>query len=415
LLPNFFLLGPPKAGTTALAEALARHPDVFMSTPKEPNYFLYAGGNPYGLPLNRGVPDFDAYQRLFEGAGAARIRGDASPYYIYAPHSALEIARLAPDARLLVVLRNPVERAYSAYRYWHKDAPNFRCDPEDFRERLLSRSLVTDQGRGRAGVLPMEWLQDMGRYADMIERYDAHFSPDQIMLLRYDDLAADSAGAMNRVLKFLDVDPDAAPELRQVNVTFEPAWPELNHWLNFAVDHPARRVLTAQLRGSRLAAGLREGVNRVNRRPVPTSERPLPASIYNELIEVYADDLRRLERRANLDLTDWLTPRRDEPGPGERTQARGRTAAAPPRSMGPTPPLARQRGAASQGWWSRAAARLTTQVAIPVALMAAAVAYWIWPADLIPDASQFGRVDDVACVIVLGALAARLTLRRSVR
>ena len=413
MLPNFFLLGPPKAGTTALAEAIGRHPDVFMSTPKEPNYFLYAGGNPYNLPLNRGVPDFEVYQRLFEGAGAARIRGDASPYYIYAPHCAAQIARHAPDAKLMVVLRNPVERAFSAYRYWHRNLAA-QGDAEDFRERFLSRSLVTDQGRGRADVLPMEWLQDMGRYADMIQRYDEHFAADQILLLRYDEMQASPARAMARVAGFLGVDAELAPELLQSNVTYEPSFPALNHWLNFKVDDPARQLLIARLRGSRLAASVREGVNRVNRRPVPTSERPLPAAIYNELIGVYADDLGRLAKRANLDLSDWLKPRSDAVPAGER--ARGRRAlASPPRRVLPTPALARRRAASSQSWWSRNAERLAIRIAAPIALVAAAAAYWCWPADLIPDTSQFGRIDDVVCVILLGGLAGRLSLRRTAR
>ena len=413
MLPNFFLLGPPKTGTTALAEALGRHPQVFMSTPKEPNYFLYAGGNPYNLRLDRGVPRFQDYLRLFDDAGVARIRGEASPYYISAPHCAREIRRQIPDAKLMVILRNPVERAFSAYRYWYKDSPQFRCDPADFREKFLNRTVVTHSGRGEAGVPSMEWLQDMGRYAEMIERFDEHFSADQIMLLRYDEMAADPGGCMARVVEFLDVDPQVTPEIRQANVTFEPSWRQLNHWLNFDRQNGARRLLIAGLRGARLAAKVREGINRANRRPVPTRNRPLPASIYNELIQVYAEDLRRLARRANLDVSEWLRPRVEEVrsawAPSPR-RAPALTAA--PLSTPAQPALNRGRFAAGRRWWSRDARPLAIRTAAPIALVATALAYWLWPTDLIPDASQFGRVDDVVCLIALCFLAGRLTVRQ---
>jgi hypothetical protein len=418
LLPNFFLLGPPKAGTTAFAEALGRHPEVFMSTPKEPNYFLYAGGNPYNLPLDRAVPNYQDYLRLFAGADGTRVRGDASPYYIYAPHCALEIQRTVPDAKLMVILRNPVERALSAYRYWYKDRRDFHFSPEDFRESFLNRSLLTDHGQGQAGKLSMEWLQDMGRYADMIERYDRYFSPDQIMLIRYDDLEAEPAGSMERVLKFLGVDPGLAPEIRRTNVTFEPSWRTLNHWLNWDVHNPARLFLVACLRNSRLAASLREGLNRANRRAVPTRDRPLPASIYNELIQVYADDLRRLAKRANLDLSDWLRPRSEEAGLGQSLRARGVTAlsgATPPFSAPGAPAPAFPRFATVNRWWSRNAGRLAVRVGAPIGLVASALAYWLWPADLIPDATKFGRIDDLVCITVLCLVAGRLSGYRSAR
>ena len=419
MLPNFFLLGPPKTGTTALAEALSRHPDIFMSTPKEPNYFLYAGGNPYNLRTDRGVPDFQSYLGLFADAGAARIRGDASPYYIYAPHCAQEIRRQAPDARLMVILRNPVERAFSTYRYWYKDRPGFRSDPEDFREQFLSRALTTTSDAGRSGGLPMEWLQDMGRYADMLEPYDEHFTREQIMLLRYDDLSADPAGSMARTLEFLGVDVAAAPELRQVNVTFEPSWRAFNHWLNFDVNNPARRLLVASLRRSKLAASLREHLNVANRRPAPTRERPLPASIYNELIEVYADDVQRLAKRANLDLSDWLRPRVDEAHADQPLPARRRIvrAGSPQRpSMPATAPASGRRRFAGAGRsWSAGVARSAIRVAAPAALAAMAVAYWLWPADLIPDATKFGRIDDVACALASCALAVRMSVRGAAR
>ena len=414
MLPNFFLLGPPKTGTTALAEALGRHPQVFMSTPKEPNYFLYAGGNPYQLRTDRGVPHFEDYVRLFDDAGAARIRGEASPYYISAPHSAREIKRQVPDAKLMVILRNPVERAFSAYRYWYKDSPQFRCDPADFREKFLNRTIVTDFGRGEPGIPKMEWLQDMGRYAEMIERFDEHFSTDQLMLLRYDDMAADPGASMARVVEFLDVDPQLTPELREANVTFEPSLRGLNHWLNFEQQNAARRVLVASLRNSRLAAAARERINRANRRPAPTRNRPLPASIYNELIQVYADDLRRLARRANLDVSDWLRPRVEEDRTAWARRARrapALAAATPSRPAQPAPN--RGRFAAARRWWSRDAGPLAIRGIAPVALVASALAYWLWPADLIADASALGRVDDVACLIAFCFVAGRLSVRKA--
>ena len=303
MTPNFFLLGPPRAGTTAVAAALDRHPQVFMSDPKEPNHFLYAGGNPYNLPLDQNVPDLEDYLRLFDRAGEAWVRGEASTCYLRGDHCAGEIARLAPRAKLLVILRNPVDRAFSMYRYWHRGERDFRSDPAVFREEFLQRTLISNPSDGCVPAL--EWLQDMGRYAKMLERYDEYFPREQIMLLRHDDLIADPAGFMGQVLDFLGVDPAPRLPVHDLNSTAEPLWRGLSHWLNFDIDNPARQSLFKLLGRSRLAMSLREAINQLNQRPAPT----VPPAVYNELIAVYADELDQLAKRTQLDFSGWLSPR----------------------------------------------------------------------------------------------------------
>ena len=89
-IPNFFLIGPPKAGTTAVAETLSKHPEIFISDPKEPDFFVYQGGNPYGWDA-KGKDSLDWYLGLFEAARSHTAVGDASPYYICCYHVAEQI------------------------------------------------------------------------------------------------------------------------------------------------------------------------------------------------------------------------------------------------------------------------------------------------------------------------------------
>lgn len=171
-LANFFLIGPPKCATTSIANALNQHSQIFMCTPKEPNYFLYSEGNPYQLvtrdhPLTE--PD---YNRMFRDAGAVGIRGDASTSYIYGEHCAASIHKYNSESKIAAVLRNPVERAYSMYLYWYQFSPDVKkVSPGDFRLKFLSDALSSEAAAGgAANGKAIYWLKDMGFYHRMLSR-----------------------------------------------------------------------------------------------------------------------------------------------------------------------------------------------------------------------------------------------------
>src|SRR5580765_3646808 len=119
-LPNFLIIGAGKSGTTALYEYLKQHPQVYMSPVKEPRFFAFEGesvnfGGPWGERLNPEVMAFNSiasYSALFEDVEDETAIGEASPIYLWAAKAAARIHRRVPDARLIAILRDPVERAY---------------------------------------------------------------------------------------------------------------------------------------------------------------------------------------------------------------------------------------------------------------------------------------------------------------
>lgn len=180
-LPTFMIVGAMKSGTTSLAEYLRAHPDVFMTSTKEPRYFIDDGN--YG----RGI---EWYRSLFADGASARARGEASTDYAKAPlwpETPARIAAVVPDVRLLYLLRDPVERVLSHYRL------------DVFRN--LEQRPVND------AVLANSHYVDVSRYAYQLERFLEHFDRSQICVLWTDDLRDRQEETLARALTFIGVDP----------------------------------------------------------------------------------------------------------------------------------------------------------------------------------------------------------------
>src|SRR3954468_6264414 len=164
-LPNFLIVGAPKCGTTSLYQYLGQHPEVYMSRLKEPRYFPSFGLVP-GTDLVRTRAE---YEQLFDGATTERAIGEATPNYLHAPQAAERIVAELPDAKIIVSLRNPADRAYSSYL-----------------------------GRGRRGVekrpvqdavQPGNYFFDASLYSDALARYFAVFGRRRVKVVLFDDLA----------------------------------------------------------------------------------------------------------------------------------------------------------------------------------------------------------------------------------
>ena len=133
-VPDFLIIGAARAGTTALHTYLRQHPDIFMPQAKEMNYFAYVGRTldvkgPGADFINNAATDAATYASHFADARPGQITGEASPLYLFEPDAPGNIATMAPDAKLIVILRNPIEQAYSHFMYATKslieDEPDF--------------------------------------------------------------------------------------------------------------------------------------------------------------------------------------------------------------------------------------------------------------------------------------------------
>lgn len=295
LLPNFLIIGAQKAGTTALFYALSKHPQVFTSAVKEPRYFadevkaLADAAGP-GDDETTMTSSLEEYETLFAGAGAAIARGEASPAYLYDAEAPAKIAQLIPDAKLIAILRNPVERAYSNFLYLIREG---REPLHDFRAALA------EEEKRRASGWSTAWLyRDKGFYGRQLERYREHFDRSQLHCILYEDYNEEPESTVKDVYRFLGVDDTFTQDLSiRLNVSGLPKSKGLQ-----ALSRRSRRLkwLIDPLIPDRLRRGLLKAQSKNLSRP------PLPSEVRAELIEEYREDIERVGELTGLDISRWL-------------------------------------------------------------------------------------------------------------
>lgn len=216
-LPDFLLLGAPKCGTSALHAALARHPGLFLSTPKEPKFFLTdgppptSGGGPGDVPTwGEHVWRRADYEALFDAAPPGTLRGESTTFYLYDRDAQRRIAKLVPDARLIAVLRDPVERAHSNWAHLR----GAQLEPEaDF-----LRALDTEQERVAGGWAHFWHYAALGRYGEQLDDLFGLVPREQVLLLRYRDLRERPGETVDAVCRFLGVEAGVVTEVPRHNV-----------------------------------------------------------------------------------------------------------------------------------------------------------------------------------------------------
>jgi hypothetical protein len=285
MLPNFLIIGAAKAGTTSLYRYLARHPEIFMSRPKELKFFVEEHN------WSRGV---EWYEQQFTGAGDAIARGEASTHYTAYPHFGgvpRRIADVIPDTRLIYVIRQPIDRMIS--HYW------MRVRQGKERERSIERALLTD-----------ERYVDSSRYSMQIEQYLEYFRLDRLMIIISDDLRTSRGPTLQRVCRFLGVDPRKMPV--DVDIEYNTARSKSSR----AIRPSARTALQTIRRIPgivRLSAmappGLKMKVGRSITHPAVTTDfvvvRSISANARRELETRLRPDITRLGRYIEADFDGW--------------------------------------------------------------------------------------------------------------
>jgi Sulfotransferase family len=220
-VPDFFVVGHPKSGTTALYEMLRRHPQIYMPELKEPRFFagdLRARFQPRASARGRPpvFPEtFDEYLSLFDAALPGQRVGEASPSYLMSSIAAQEIARAQPAARIVAILREPA----SFLRSLQLELVQNHIESErDFRKAMAKEALGA-LGEGPNAAPAIRRYSDRVRYVEQLRRYHAAFPSEQVLVLIYDDFREDNEGTLRRVLRFLNVDDTVALETVRANPT----------------------------------------------------------------------------------------------------------------------------------------------------------------------------------------------------
>jgi hypothetical protein len=318
-LPDFFVAGAPKAGTTAVHAALARHPSLYMSSVKEPKFFLTDGppparGGPGDVQTYREhVWRRDQYEALFDPAPRGTLRGESTPFYLYNRGAQRRIRALTPGARLIVILRDPVERAHSNWTHlWSAG-----LDPVgDF-----VAACAEEERRIAAGWADFWHYTALGRYGEQLEHLYTVFPREQVLVFRYRALVESPARVLDRICAFLDVPQGILTEVPRENVTAHP-----RRSLRHVAVSRAQRISTTVSRILPGAAAMSGTLERILQRDSPPRQ-PLTWAQRQALIPRFEEDIRLLEFMTGEDFSDWLQPRGDSGGlvgarPAGQRQAR---------------------------------------------------------------------------------------------
>jgi hypothetical protein len=251
-VPDFFIVGHPKSGTTALWDMLKGHPQIYTPRNKEPYFLADELHPPRATPRSFGrTPDtLEEYLSLFDAATPEQRAGEASAPYLWSRTAAGRIAEVQPAARIIAILREPASFLHSL----HLQFVQIYIEPEKDLRKALSLEDARREGRdlprnlfwGPEGTLYSEYV----RYVEQLRRYHSQFAPEQVLVLIYDDYRSDNAATVRKVQRFLEVDDTHPINVREANPTVRVRSPRL-HALVHAVaagEGPVPRAVQSAAR-----------------------------------------------------------------------------------------------------------------------------------------------------------------------
>jgi hypothetical protein len=306
--PDFFIAGAPKCGTTSLFNYLRAHPAVFMPENKEPNYFC----NDLPTPWPGHVGTLAEYEALFSTAPPHALTGEASVFYLYSKVAIGQIMAHNANARIIAMLRNPIEAARSMHAYrWN----NHLEDVGDFEQAWR---LQEPRREGRQ--LPLRWpypqLLQYGAffsYAPQVRRLLAQVPREQCLFLLFEEFFADPSRQFARVLEFLGLPPDPArTAFPVVNMTIGVRSPRLDRLLR----QPPPALMALRRAAHAVALHPMRALQRLNR--VAGERPPLRESFRAELEEYFSADVSELEQLLGRGL--WPSLRSAAPSHAARSE-----------------------------------------------------------------------------------------------
>ncbi len=303
--PDFFIVGHPKSGTTALYEMLRRHPQIYMPDLKEPWFFASERHSRPHSAVSSTLPDsLEDYLSLFDGAKSGQLLGEASARYLWSRTAASGIAEVQPAARIIAIFREPA----SFLRSLHLQLVQQHQEPEKDLRRAISLEEARRQGRyvsRSASYWPQVLLySEYVRYVEQLSRYQALFPSEQMLVLIYDDFRRDNEATVRRVLGFLDVDETHPIEATEANPTVRIRSVHLNNRLraiytgvgpvSAAVKAGVKAVTTQQMRHKALQAA--------QRRVIYAKPEPPDDELMIELRRHYKPEVVALSKYVGRDL-----------------------------------------------------------------------------------------------------------------
>jgi len=298
--PNLFIVGHPRSGTSSLHAYLSQHPDVFMTAIKEPNYFALdfreASDRFHGKRLYFPYRTQERYLQLYRKWKHESIGGEASATNLCSKVSAREIHRFNPQAKIIMLFREPVDFLYSYHSATQFALGEHHKNFEDALEAEIHRRRGQDLSKR---VISPPWLfySEFVKYAEQLSRYRQYFDDDQIKIILFDDLKARTPQIFRSILSFLAVDPDFRPSFEIVNPNKEIRWPLLK---KHTLDSPYFRKILRLCFSDESYAGMK---NFYKTRMVKYKPRPeLDEGLRIKLMKKIKPQIETFGKALDLDL-----------------------------------------------------------------------------------------------------------------
>ena len=298
MLPNFLVVGAAKAGTTSLYHYLKQHPEIYMSPIKEPYFFSFVNQKPnFKGPFDEKVneeiiTDLNDYKKLFANVTDEKSIGECSNSYLYLPESAVNIKRYIPKCKIIIILRNPIERAYSHYMQsvmLDHDNLNFEDAIEKEKERLNLNWRWHYQYTGQS------------LYYEQVKRYLDLFGKNKVKIFLFEELKKGSVKIMQEVFSFLEVDNSFVPNIDIYNATGLPKNRILHKFLR---HNNVIKNITRPITPNGLRAKIFKFIESKNYSKKKIS--PIDISTKKMLLNKFKNDILKLQELIHIDLSEWL-------------------------------------------------------------------------------------------------------------
>lgn len=298
--PNLFIVGQPKTGTTALHQFLGQHPEIYMSSIKEPHFFCadfhLESDRAYGKQRFYDFRSESAYLQLFSKAKNVKVAGESSTNYLYSQVAAEKIHNFNPDAKIIIVLREPAKFLYSLHSHYVKFTEE---NEPDFLTALALETKRKQEEALSPRVTSPSYLYYSQRvqYYQQVKRYCDRFKPEQIKVIIFEEFKSANERIFREILEFLGVEPNFIPEYSAINVNKEVKFKALNNLIN----NPLAKSISKNLLSQEFNDFVRDNiVEKLLWHQAPKAK--IPEEIKLQLMQQYQPEVAKISELLQLDL-----------------------------------------------------------------------------------------------------------------
>ncbi len=291
-IPNLFIVGAPKCGTTSMYEYLKSHPDIFMSEEKEPGYFDFDHNRSDRFSESE-------YFSFFNTTKAYKFYGEASPMYLYSEEAPQHISKIVPNAKIIIMLRNPVDLIQSMH---YQNLRNGVEHISDFKKAYFESDNRKKGLNIRRSNQPHKRMiyNELGLFSKYIQRYEQYFGQDNVHIILFDDLKDEGQEVLAKVFDFLHL-PAVSIDTAIHNTSMKNRSNFLHRFVKY--PPPAIRKIARILMPAKMRALVFQQFKRMNQ--VQLKKPPIPNELREKLVKQFYNDIIFLEGKLNRDLSSW--------------------------------------------------------------------------------------------------------------